>query len=210
MGTTPTPPHLDEQELARLALLVVDRLPAMVAYWDSFQTCRFANQAYLSWFGWTRERLLGHTMKELLGPLHAMNLPYIEGVLAGKTQVFERSIPLPGGGGTRESLATYIPHEVEGRVVGFFVLVSDSGVLKARERELTRALAERDAALAEVRELRRFLSICISCKRVRDEHGGWTLLEQYVREHTHTEFSHGLCPTCEARLYPGLADDAPP
>jgi hypothetical protein len=104
----------------------------------------------------------------------------------------------------RESLTVYIPHKVDGSVVGFFVLVSDSGLLKQRERELTAALAERDAALAEVREFKRFLSLCASCKRVRDEDGGWSDLDLYVRSHTHTEFSHGLCPDCAQRLYPGM------
>jgi len=208
MTTMPPAGMLPQSEREHLALLVVDQLPAMVAYWDASQRCRFANAAYLSWFGWTAEQLLGRTMKELLGPLYELNLPYIRGALAGQRQDFERSIPLPDGKGMRESLATYIPHEVDGRVVGFFVLVSDSGLLKQRERELTQAIAERDAALSEVRELKRFLSMCASCRRVRDEDGRWSELEAYVRSHTHTQFSHGICPDCVRRLYPEFSHHA--
>jgi PAS domain S-box-containing protein len=205
MTTNTTSDPLTQREREQLALLIVDRLPAMVAYWDASQTCRFANAAYTSWFGWTADQLLGRTMQELLGPLYALNLPYIQAALAGQPQVFERSIPLPDGTGMRESLASYIPHEVDGRIAGFFVLVSDSGLLKQRERELTQAIAERDAALSEVRELKRFLSMCASCRRVRDEDGAWTELEMYVRAHTHTEFSHGICPDCVRQLYPAFA-----
>jgi PAS domain S-box-containing protein len=191
-----------ERDLANLALSVVDHVPSMVAYWDANQTCLFVNNAYLDWFGKTREQLIGTTMKDLLGPIYPMNQPYIEGVLAGERQVFERQIPLPDGSGIRSSLATYIPDEHEGVVRGFFVLVSDTSRLTQRERELTQALAERDRALAEVRELRRFMSMCASCRRVRDEDGGWIELERYVKRHTHTRFSHGLCPECAERLYP--------
>ena len=32
----------------------------------------------------------------------------------------------------------------------------------------------------------------------------WQQVEEYVSAHTRAEFSHGLCPECMARLYPGI------
>ncbi len=204
-------PHRDlspeDLVLARIALAVVDHVGAMVAYWDKDQVCRFANQAYRGWFGREREQVVGHTMRDLLGPeLYARNLPHIQAALRGEPQTFERSIPRPDGSGTRDSIANYIPDVHDGEVRGFFVHVSDATALKERERELVRVVAERDRALAEVRTLTGLLPVCASCKSIRDERGQWTRLEQYIEERSSAQFTHSLCPDCARRLYPGLTD----
>lgn len=196
-SATPTVP-----QLPALALAVVDHIPAMVAYWDTTLTCRFANHAYRDWFGRTRSELLGIKMPDLLGPLFELNLPHIQAALAGQTQVFERRIPLPCGTAVRESIATYTPDIVEGTVRGFFVHVADTTPLKERERALEQAVLERDHAIAEVRTLRGLLAMCSACKRVRDETGDWQQIDSFVTEHTHVQFSHGLCNACMHDLYP--------
>jgi hypothetical protein len=67
-----------------------------------------------------------------------------------------------------------------------------------RQRTL---IGELQAALTEVRTLRGLLPICANCKRIRTEVGGWEQVESYVREHTHAEFSHAICPECVTKLY---------
>jgi len=54
-------------------------------------------------------------------------------------------------------------------------------------------------AVAEVRTLQGILPICASCKRIKNEDGGWEAVESYVRDRTNAEFSHGLCPDCATR-----------
>ena len=103
---------------------VVNHIPAMVAYWNTALRCVFANDAYLVWFGRTPQEMDGMPMQQLLGPLFALNLPYIQGALGGTKQVFERQIKLPGGE-TRETIATYTPDSVDGQVLGFSVHVAD-------------------------------------------------------------------------------------
>lgn len=116
---------------------VLDRLSAMVAYWDTGLRCRFANRAYERWFGVKPEDLLGRHISELLGPsLYASNLPYIEGALRGHAQEFEREIPDPNGGPPRYSLANYFPDVADGVVRGFFVLVTDISAIKRAEMAL--------------------------------------------------------------------------
>jgi PAS domain S-box-containing protein len=115
---------------------LVDHITAMVAYWDSAQRCRFANRAYERWFGVSPEALIGKHISELLGPLYALNLPYIEGALRGEPQEFEREIPDPAGGPSRHSLANYIPDVADGVVRGFFVLVTDISANKRAELAL--------------------------------------------------------------------------
>ncbi len=135
-----------EVETASLRRLV-DSLPAMVAYWDSEQRCRFANRAYEKWFGVSPEALIGTHIRELLGPLYALNLPYIEGALRGETQEFEREIPDPAGGPARFSQALYIPDFVGGKVRGFSVLVTD--ITRRQRAEAALVELERQLQVAE-------------------------------------------------------------
>ena len=97
-----------------ILLELVDHLDAMLAYWDRDQVCVFVNEAYRSWFGKTREQIIGTTLRDLLGPeLYGRNEPYIRAAYAGQVQVFERDIPHPDGR-IRHSLATYTPRIVNG------------------------------------------------------------------------------------------------
>ncbi len=200
--------HSQGFEAAAFALAVVDHIPAMVAYWDENETCRFANKAYVSWFGKSREELLGTTLRALLGPLYALNEPYIRRAYAGEVQVFERNIPVPGGSGVRSSLATYSPDVRDGKVHGIFVHVADSTLLKDKERSLQLALEERDRVYAKLTTLEGLLSICASCKKIQDaDKSDWVQVEDYMAAHTKASFTPGLCPKCVNRLYPEIEND---
>ncbi len=48
------------------------------------------------------------------------------------------------------------------------------------------------------------LPICSRCKRIRDGKGYWNLIEAYLKEHTHAELTHGICPGCARELYPEM------
>jgi PAS domain S-box-containing protein len=113
---------------------ILDQMPAMIGYWDRDLINRFANQAYLTWFGIECEQILGKHLRHVIGEeRYRLNLPYIEGALKGIPQSFERAIPSPDGAFVRHSLAEYIPDIVDGEVRGFCVMVSDiSTIVKAR------------------------------------------------------------------------------
>jgi HAMP domain-containing protein len=72
-------------------------------------------------------------------------------------------------------------------------------MVTARARALAQAEEQLTASVAEVKVLRGILPICASCKRIKNETGGWEAVESFVRERTDAEFSHGLCPDCAVR-----------
>ncbi|HEY0707031.1 MAG TPA: PAS domain-containing protein [Polyangia bacterium] len=194
------------QELERLRRelklnrTVVDMVPAMLAYWNADQRCEFANRAYETWFGVTPEEIVGRTMKELLGPIYELNLPYIQGALRGIPQEFEREIPDPKGGPARYSQANYVP-DIEGDVVrGFFVLVADISQRKRIEDDLRLAKKAAEDALAQVKTLRGLLPICAWCRKVRDAQGYWDELEEFVMNNTDATVTHGICESCTNKL----------
>ncbi|WP_374562956.1 sensor histidine kinase [Ideonella sp.] len=130
--------------------LVTDNLPAMIGYWDRNLTNRFANADYRRWFGKSPEEIRGRRLADLLGPdLFQKNKPFIDAALAGQRQDFARSIPGPDGV-VRHSQAAYIPDEHQGRVDGFFVLVTDVTERVNSEQKLARALEEKETLLKEV------------------------------------------------------------
>ncbi|OYZ22296.1 MAG: hypothetical protein B7Y39_07790 [Bdellovibrio sp. 28-41-41] len=114
--------------------LILDSIPALVAYWDKNQICQFANKSYLDWFGNDREQLLGKSMYELLGPtLYQANLAHIQNALKGEPQTFDRELKYLKTGETRYTSAQYIPDNENGQIKGFYVLVFDVTELKRLE-----------------------------------------------------------------------------
>jgi hypothetical protein len=49
---------------------------------------------------------------------------------------------------------------------------------------------------AEIRHLQEMIPICVYCRKVRDEHNYWDLVESYIQKETGSRFSHGACPEC--------------
>ena len=126
----------------QLAFTTANLIPGMIAYWNSRQQCVYSNDAYFDWFGCRPKDMIGIGMKELLGDLYPQNLPFIEGALAGKKQIFERSIRIPDGQ-VRNSLAIYTPDIVDAVVVGFTVQVVDVTPLRQREASWEKLARER-------------------------------------------------------------------
>ena len=57
----------------------------------------------------------------------------------------------------------------------------------------------------KVKRLTGLLPMCSLCKKVRDDKGLWSQVEQYFEEHhADLQFTHGLCPACSKQLYPEL------
>jgi hypothetical protein len=63
-------------------------------------------------------------------------------------------------------------------------------------------IAQLQEALDQINVLSGLLSMCASCKRIRDEHQTWQPLESYIQAHSEAKFSHGVCPDCLRKLYP--------
>lgn len=69
--------------------------------------------------------------------------------------------------------------------------------------QLYARLHELRQALEQVRTLQGILPICMHCKKIRDDAGYWEQVEAYVSRHSDARFSHGICPECLGKHYPG-------
>ena len=84
----------------------------------------------------------------------------------------------------------------------------DDFLLKPLDVETLRMrlrVGERIVRLNErVRTLEGILPMCAYCRRIRDEKGGYSNLEEYVSDRTSARFSHGVCPDCARQHFPDL------
>jgi diguanylate cyclase (GGDEF)-like protein/PAS domain S-box-containing protein len=116
---------------------IINALPDMVGYWDKDLRFRFANNAYLEWFGKLPEEIIGTDIRDLMGErLFALNQPYILGALAGERQQFQRTLT-KADGNVGYLLGNYIPDiDADGAVTGIFILASEVTKLKEAEAQL--------------------------------------------------------------------------
>lgn len=85
-----------------------------------------------------------------------------------------------------------------------FIISRDIRERIRAEREREKLIAELEDALTKIKTLSGLLPICSSCKKIRDDKGYWHALEEYIKEHSSAEFTHGICPECVEKLYPRL------
>lgn len=60
-------------------------------------------------------------------------------------------------------------------------------------------------AIARLKVLSGLLPICAHCKKIRDDQGYWNQIEVYLSNHSHAEFSHGICPDCMQVHFPSIS-----
>ena len=161
------------------------------------------------------ERTLGFTIDEL------MSRPFIEFVHPDdRERTLNQNREVRGGGqalgfenrylckdGSYRWFLWNAASDADARVI--YSVARDITERKRAEEEREQLVQQLQAALAEVRSLQKILPICSYCRKIRDDANYWQSLESYVEEHTGSQFSHGICPSCyESELAREL--DGPP
>jgi sigma-B regulation protein RsbU (phosphoserine phosphatase) len=70
------------------------------------------------------------------------------------------------------------------------------------ERSLRQKNAELTETLAQVKQLKGLLPICMYCKKIRKDENYWQQIEQYLVENSEADFSHSICPECMEEHFP--------
>ena len=120
----------------------IDHMPSLVGSWDIELRNRFGNRAYQEWFSITPEQLRGKPIWEVIGDDGYSEIkPFLESVLHGNVEVFERSISYADGS-LRHAVFSYVPDVRDGEVQGFYSFVSDVTPLKQAQITKENALAQ--------------------------------------------------------------------
>ncbi|TDP61673.1 CHASE domain-containing protein [Roseateles toxinivorans] len=137
----------DSEHLMRL---VIDNIPARIAYWDMDHRLKFANKPFLERFGGHLADCVGQSDVEILGEARvAASLAQIEAARRGEMQSFERE-DRSADGEASHILTHLIPDWWNEQVQGVVTLTMDITFVKKAEADLrlaNQALAiERDRA----------------------------------------------------------------
>lgn len=119
-------------ELVRLT----NALPILVGFVDTDLVYRFANDAYMEWFGRSPVEVVGSLVSEIIAPEYFENrLPLLRRALAGETIVTDSPIVRPDGK-SRHAETRYVPRKTENGVEGIYVLIIDIDDRKRFELDL--------------------------------------------------------------------------
>lgn len=120
------------------------------------------------------------------------------------------SIALPAPEGNRYyDVRRAAVRDHAGRHAGELLVLREISERVRFEEEQARLIADLNAALAQVKKLSGLLPICAICKKIRNDAGYWTEVEEYIASHSEADFTHGICPECMARYYPELLEEEP-
>lgn len=137
--------HAEEmlRESEKQLRLLTDALPVCISYIDAEQRYRFNNKTYEKWFGHPRGGIRGKHVKEILGEIAYSELQdKIETALSGIPITFDSLIHYKDAG-TRHVNVTYVPDiGNQGRVKGFYTLISDITGRKQTEEALSESYAQ--------------------------------------------------------------------
>jgi PAS domain S-box-containing protein len=160
------------------------------------------NDAFLRMTGYNREEIVGHTSLELNIWVEPNERKAMIPILQQKGRIINHEVRFRmKSGEIRFMLRSAELIELGGEAATISVCkdISDRNQASIERDRLVEQLEE---SLSKVKLLSGMLPICSSCKRIRDNEGGWFQMESYIKERSEAEFTHGLCPDCADKLYP--------
>ncbi len=121
-----------EQQLS----IIVDNIPGLVSNVDKNLRYLYASKDYERIFGVPREKVVGKTMREVLGETVFKRVePYVKRALSGERVRFENPVKMPNGE-ISYGLVTYTPYfDKDGNVEGFIVVGLDITERKLIEKK---------------------------------------------------------------------------
>jgi diguanylate cyclase (GGDEF)-like protein/PAS domain S-box-containing protein len=120
--------------------LIMDNVPARVAYIDRDYRFRFLNRHNEEWLSESRKELTGRRIGEVVGEARGRQLqPLMTRVLAGETVSTEQLLAQPNGEQRWESIHFAPNRDAEGNVIGIYAVHTDIHDQKRNEEALRRA-----------------------------------------------------------------------
>jgi len=120
--------------------LIIDSIPALIAYVGRDEVYQFANRGYAEWFGLTKDEIVGRSIEGVFGPeLYPLVGQQLKLAATGERVSYEYSRRLDSGR-TVHARSVIVPElSSHGQVVGYFVLSIDITEQKANQAALVQA-----------------------------------------------------------------------
>lgn len=86
------------------------------------------------------------------------------------------------------------------QILDLLLATFENAMQKTKELEETNKALRK--AQEDIKRLEGLIPICVKCKKIKDDKGYWRQIEEYLRERSLADFTHGFCPDCLKELYP--------
>jgi PAS domain S-box-containing protein len=165
------------------------------------------NEGFTALTGYTREEGIGKTSLDLNIWYNPADRQKFVSLLAEKGSLDNMEAVFRCKDGSRLTGLVSAKLITLGGVPHMISVTRDVTDHKAADEEREKLVLELKKALSQVKALSGLLPICASCKRIRNGEGRWEQMEEYIRDRSEAEFSHGICPECAQELYPDYFND---
>ena len=120
--------------------LIIDSIPALIAYVDRDNIYRFANKGYADWFGLTKDAITGRNLVDVFGlETFEQIRPHLDRARAGEQVSYEYARQRADGRVVHARSVVVPELDGEGSTVGFFVMSIDITEQKASQAALVQA-----------------------------------------------------------------------
>jgi PAS domain-containing protein len=172
---------------------VFDAIPSPALILDAELCVLDLNRAASVFFGGDRTVLLKHLCGEVLQCLNEKEAPGGCGTSEFCKDCVVRNAGQKALRGQDTVRGKYDMQLQEGTMLRNVNFLISAAPFRYAEKSLALVILE---DITELTQLRKFLSICMQCKKIRSEDGQWVSLEYYFSRQKEIQFSHGLCPDC--------------
>ena len=164
---------------------------------------RFANPSFCKMFDYLSTEIIGKNAAELFSTKEVRTFADVISIVdISRDDTEEFVVEKNDGESFIVEVSASNVTSVSGKIVGRMASFVDITKRKAVEADREQLIKKLQDALDKIKTLRGIIPICASCKKIRDDKGYWNQLENYIKEHSEADFSHGICPDCAKKLYP--------
>ena len=193
------------KEIAQDALsIVIDAINSTVGgliIKDLGGKIRFANPSFYKMFVYSREDIVGKNAASLFATREVRTLSDVISIIDISEENSQEFTAENRSG--RKFVVEVSASNVtlsSGVLVGRMASFVDITKRKEIEADREKLIKKMQNALDKIRTLRGIIPICASCKKIRDDEGYRKQIEDYIKEHSDADFSHGICPECAQKL----------
>jgi PAS domain S-box-containing protein len=203
------PPDLSRQTAQDALSIVIDAINSTVGgliITDLNGIIRFVNPSFCKMFDYAHDDTIGMNAADLFSTKEIRTFSDVVTIIdISKDDTQEFLVENKEGRSFVVEVSASNIASRTGELVGRMASFVDITKRKEIEVDREKLIVKLQDALAKIKTLRGIIPICASCKKIRDDKGYWNELENYIREHSEADFSHGICPECVKELYPELA-----
>ena len=179
---------------------VLDALPSMTFVMDYDLRVLYTNREASKVLGTSPELLLRRLCGEILHCIHSKESNHGCGTTPFCPDcVIRQGVQTARQGQTVSRKMHRMQIEINGKLQQACFLVSITP-FEYKETALTLVILE---DISELTELRSIIPMCANCKRIRNDKDYWEHVEKYLKTCLDVSISHGICPECAKKLYPG-------